>query len=1117
MKKTRTQNNKSTLRKKAEKALKKQLDRIDAISHQNLDATVHELATHQIELEMQNEELRQAQIELETSRSKYEDLFDFAPIGYFSLDPKGRILEANLTVAELLGVKRRELLNIPFSRYVVPEELNEFIDHLARTLELNVRTATEIRLRKKDGTIIYGKLQSIPAEDNEEGSRSIRTALIDITAQKRAEENLQRALDEQRAIFNALPYLVSLHDKEGKWLKANPAVMELFGFDPVAASTKVEIAKMLRARYPDGTQINLSNMPTSRALIGENVRGTEYMITDKNGYDHTLLVNAIPLKKNGEVNGIVVAQADISDRKLVESRLTESERKFSLLFQKAAFTAVLARYPDGTIEDVNEAFTAMFGYERKEVIGKTGVQLGINPDPDARTNFLIDLRKNGFVHDLELKLYTKSGKELICLVNAVLLEIRGKNYHIATLVDITDRKRAELTLHDLNAQLEVTISQRTRFYNILASVSESIVRHRDRAALFNEVCRILVSEGGFRLAWIGLVDSSTREVRPTAASGEISYLEKIKVVARDVPEGRGPTGRAITEQRPVINLDFEKDENLLQWRELARSHGLRSSSAFPLYMGNSVIGALTLYSDRTQAFAGEEFKVLEAISQDLSFATKSLENEQKRQEAVEALRLSASHLEDLYNNAPCGYHSLSKDGTIVRINDTELRWIGYNREDVVGKMKFPDILTEDSQALFERSFPQFQVRGHIDNLEYDVKRRDGTIVNVLLNATAIYGPDGDYVMSRSTLFDITERKLADAAIRRLASAVEFAADAVAITDPQNGEIQYVNSAFERMTGYTQVEVMGKSLHVLDSGRQDEQFFREMRTRIELDGYWRGRLISRKKDGTNYFEECSVSLIKDKEGNTMNILSVRRDITEQLRLESIAESVNTMENIGYVFAGIRHEIGNPINSAKSILSVLSLKHDSLSQEKRLEYIKHALNEISRIERILGHLRSFNMYETPNMQTIDGGKFLREFGQLIFRDMQEKGIAVSVQEDAAGGFFLADPRALHQVLLNIVVNAVDSLKGRQHPMIDIGIIEQVDHVILRVTDNGCGMNADQRNKLFKPFYTSKERGTGLGLVITKKLMQKMGGNIEIESTLGIGTTVDLFLKKTTQHDL
>ena len=133
----------------------------------------------------------------------------------------------------------------------------------------------------------------------------------------------------------------------------------------------------------------------------------------------------------------------------------------------------------------------------------------------------------------------------------------------------------------------------------------------------------------------------------------------------------------------------------------------------------------------------------------------------ERKRAEEALRKSAEEIYDLYDRAPCGYHSLNRDGVFIRINDTELQWMGYTREEIIGKMKFSDFITGKSLQTFKDNFPLFMERGWVRDLEFEMIRKDGTLLPVLVSGTAIYDDDGNYVMSRSTVYDISERKRAE--------------------------------------------------------------------------------------------------------------------------------------------------------------------------------------------------------------------------------------------------------------------------------------------------------------------------------------------------------------------
>jgi PAS domain S-box-containing protein len=144
----------------------------------------------------------------------------------------------------------------------------------------------------------------------------------------------------------------------------------------------------------------------------------------------------------------------------------------------------------------------------------------------------------------------------------------------------------------------------------------------------------------------------------------------------------------------------------------------------------------------------------------------------RRKRAEEDLRRHAAEVADLYNNAPCGYHSLDEEGTIIAINDTELAWLGYAREEVVGCKKFTDLLTERSLRTFRENYPRFKEQGWIDGLEFELVRKDGGRMWVLLSATAIRDAEGNFVASRSTFVDVTDRKRAEEALRRLNEELE---------------------------------------------------------------------------------------------------------------------------------------------------------------------------------------------------------------------------------------------------------------------------------------------------------------------------------------------------------
>jgi len=250
-----------------------------------------------------------------------------------------------------------------------------------------------------------------------------------------------------------------------------------------------------------------------------------------------------------------------------------------------------------------------------------------------------------------------------------------------------------------------------------------------------------------------------------------------------------------------------------------------------------------------------------------------------------ALRTTTEELADLYNNAPCGYHSLDKDGVFIRINDTELRWLGYSREEVIGKMKFHDLITDRSLKTFQDNFPQFKVRGWIHDLEFEMVRKDGSILPVLLSASAVTDPDGNYIMSRSTVYDITERKRAEREVVQLAAIVEFSDDAIIGKTP-DGIITSWNKGAERIYGYTADEIVGKPISTLvpaDHADEVPQILDKIRRGEHIEHY---ETVRRRKDGELIEMSLAISPIRETEGKITGASTIGRDITAQKRIESI---------------------------------------------------------------------------------------------------------------------------------------------------------------------------------------------------------------------------------------
>lgn len=249
-----------------------------------------------------------------------------------------------------------------------------------------------------------------------------------------------------------------------------------------------------------------------------------------------------------------------------------------------------------------------------------------------------------------------------------------------------------------------------------------------------------------------------------------------------------------------------------------------------------------------------------------------------------------------------------------------------------------------------------------------------------------------------------------------------------------------------------------------------------------------------------------TLNSGKVGNTILMLT---DVTERKKMEAVIEATNLTENLGFIFSGIRHEIGNPINSIKMALSVLLRNLETYDQATVEDFVSRSLDEVVRIEYLLTALKNYSLFESPITEQLSVPTFFENFLSLIQNDLQQKNIEIEVQVEDENLMVLADSRALHHVMLNLITNAADAVESVSDGKVIITANRSDGRVEIKVNDNGKGILPDDQKYLFKPFFTSKVKGTGLGLVNVRKMLIAMQGSVDLQSYPGRGTTVSVNL--------
>jgi PAS domain S-box-containing protein len=306
---------KKKLRSRAEKFLVKSHEDIRDIPVSDVNAVIHELQVHQIELEMQNEELRSAQLALQESRDRFSDLYDFAPVGYFTIDDKGIILEGNLTGAELFGIERSYLIKRRFSQFVAPESQDAYYFHVRRVLETKTKQSCDFRLVRNGGRPLYVQISSIPVQNSDGQFKQLRTSITDITERWQAEEALRESEEKYRAVLEGSPDPVVVYDMKGKVVYLNPAFTTVFGW------IMAELVDKRTEYVPE------ENWPETRTMIdkvlaGESFYGVESRRLTKGGdILDVSLSGSVHRDGGGKPMGSVINVRNITDQKRLEARL----------------------------------------------------------------------------------------------------------------------------------------------------------------------------------------------------------------------------------------------------------------------------------------------------------------------------------------------------------------------------------------------------------------------------------------------------------------------------------------------------------------------------------------------------------------------------------------------------------------------------------------------------------------------------------------------------------------------------------------------------------------------------------------------------------------------------
>lgn len=486
--------------------------------------------------------------------------------------------------------------------------------------------------------------------------------------------------------------------------------------------------------------------------------------------------------------------------------------------------------------------------------------------------------------------------------------------------------------------------------------------------------------------------------------------------------------------------------------------------------------------------------------------------------------------DDLLSNIPgVIYRALPDEGASrVYISSRWEEWTGVSPADIQNSPSswVESVHPDDRERLLE-TYAGTLVQGGDFKAGYRVIHKDsGRVFHLMDHAVLTRDSQGKTAGFDGLIVDVSEQKWAREKLDMLSLVVEQANEAVVITDKE-GNIQYVNPAFESITGYEAVEVIGKNPGILKSGKQKEKFYRELWETINRGEVWKGHFLNRKKDGSFYEEESVIFPVKDAGGILCGFTKVARDVTEEMEMEKHLQQARKMEVIGRLAGGIAHDFNNLLTGIKGLvdLAIMDLKPGTPS----MDYIEDICRVTDQAVDLVRQLLAFSRRQIISPRPIMVNSIIRDMERMIKRILGNN-INISISLDPEVKASKMDPGQLEQVIMNLLVNARDAMPGGGELHIDTGMkrLEESDkkkypfitpgeYVMLSVRDTGTGMDEETLSHIFEPFFTTKEKGkgTGLGLSTVFGLVKQARGFIIVESKPLAGTKFRVFLPPTNER--
>jgi PAS domain S-box-containing protein len=826
----------------------------------------------------------------------------------------------------------------------------------------------------------------------------------------------------------------------------------------------------------------------------------------KDGTTITVELSLSALKKSGGGWRAVGIARDVTERKNMEKALRESGERYRSLVETAP-VGIFVADPDTTLVlDVNTEGLAMTGKTLDEVIGRPAAEL----HPENERALFVRKFKDGISQTRSftdiLHLQRPDGTLRDVEISTCLTGVKRK-LTVGIFHDVTERKRMERLLA-AQRDAAFAVNESRHDDEVIAQVLQAVVKLQELdCAVFYQVN----AAGG--------LDAKISSGLSVKLENDAAHFAPDSVPALWAREGK-----------PF----FAKADDPSSFPAACTAQGLKALAMIPVRWESQTFGVLNFGSKSLSEMPQALCDALTAIASNVGGVLFRL-----RAEA--SLRDSELKYRALFDGSTVGVALLDAvNGVFGDCNLHLALLLGACKEELFGK-SLADISSADQPAGDSRerliaAYLRQISSGESLTVPWRLVKTNGGELETELHLSPLTLAGKNIV--QAVFVDVTQRRHAEAQLRLQSAALSAAAEGVVITDPQ-GTILWVNQAIAEMTGYETKELLGRNPRKFKSDRQDDAFYQDLWKVILRGDVWRGTLVNRRKDGSLYDEELTITPVRIESGEISHFIAIKRDITERKQqeamlrennrqLELAIERANQMalkaelanQTKSEFLANMSHEIRTPMNGLQGALHLLE---DSGLDDEQRECVGTARGCSDALLTLLDDILDFSKIEAGRMSLenidFDLRAVLESVTDVVALQAKNKGLRLSlVIPHALPVRLRGDPGRLRQILLNLAYNAV-KFTERGGIEICVGSVAEVEDATQRATlrfavkDTGIGIPADRKMELFRPFVqadagnTRRFGGTGLGLAISKRLVELMGGSIMFESEEGSGSTFEL----------